>query len=327
MTTLALIGAGEAGERRVAALEKLASENGLVDIRLVNPRQDPEQIASDCAGAEVLVAPNHQSTNGYAGNISGLKLLQTFSAGTDQLDKHMLLENGVVVSNNGGANAVCVAEHAIWLMITINHKFDQMIESVRAGKWAEQITGPLSEFTTMVDKRVGIVGLGRIGSRVAKRLQGWECEVVYHDEIEFDAYYEKAAGARRVSMEEVVETSDYVSLHVPLDRSTHHLYGAEHFRAMKNTAVLINTCRGPVVDEAALTDALHNKEIWGAGLDVTEVEPTPADNPLISMPNVVITPHTGARVIQSEWNADRNAIQNAERVANGETPNWIVDPV
>ena len=91
MTTLALIGAGEGGERRVAALEKLASENGLVDIRLVNPRQDPEQIASDCAGAEVLVAPNHQSTNVYAGNISGLKLLQTFSAGTDQLDKHMLL--------------------------------------------------------------------------------------------------------------------------------------------------------------------------------------------------------------------------------------------
>ena len=94
----------------------------------------------------------------------------------------------------------CVAEHAIWLMITINHKFDQMIESVRAGKWAEQITGPLSEFTTMVDKRVGTVGLGRIGSRVAKRLQGRECEVVYHDESDFDAYYEKAAGARRASL-------------------------------------------------------------------------------------------------------------------------------
>ena len=326
-TTLALLGAGKGGAVRVAALEKIAADNGLVEIRLVVPRQDPAQVSADCAGAEILVAPNTPSTNEIASNIPGLKLLQTFSAGTDQLDKGLLLNHGVVVANNGGANAVCVAEHAIWLMLTINHKFDQMIESVRAGKWQEGVTGPLSEFTTMVDKRVGIIGLGRIGSRVAKRLQGWECEVVYHDEIEFDADYEQAAGARRVTMQEVIETSDYVSLHVPLDRSTHHLYGADQFRAMKNTAVLINTCRGPVVDEAALTEALRNKEIWGAGLDVTEVEPTPPDNPLITMPNVVITPHTGARVIQSEWNADRNAIENAERVANGETPNWIVDPV
>lgn len=326
-TTVALIAPQETGSMRVEALEKIAAKNGLLDFRLVEPGRDAAEIASDCAGAAVLIAPNIEATNPVAAGIKGLKLLQTFSAGTDQLDKHLLLNHGIAVANNGGANAVCVAEHAIWLMLTINHKFDQMIESVRAGRWAQGVTGDLTEFTTMVDKRVGIIGLGRIGSRVAKRLAAWECEVVYHDEVEFDAAYETAAGARRVPLDELISTSDYVSLHVPLDRVTHHMYSADEFRAMKNSAVLINTCRGPVVDEAALTEALRNGEIWGAGLDVTEVEPTDPNNPLIAMPNVVITPHQGARVIQSQWNADLNAVENAERIARGEAPDWVVDPV
>ena len=326
MTTVALIAPKDAGDKRVAALEKIAAKNGLVDFRRVEPGEAAD-VAAACAGAEVLIAPNIEGTNPIAAGIKGLKLLQTFSAGTDQLDKHLLLNHGIQVANNGGANAVCVAEHAIWLMLTINHKFDQQIESVRAGQWAKGVTGDLTEFTTMVDKRVGIVGLGRIGSRVAKRLAGWECEVVYHDQIEYNAEYEREAGATRVPLDELIATSDYVSLHVPLDRVTRHMYGADQFKAMKNTAVLINTCRGPVVDEAALTEALSAGEIWGAGLDVTEVEPMDPASPLIKMPNVVITPHQGARVIQSQWNADLNAVENAERIARGETPDWVVDPV
>ena len=326
-TTVALLGAGEGAQRRIAGLQKIASRNGLVDFTLADVHLQAEEIVNACAGAEVLIAPNVSSTNDIAPKIKGLKLLQTFSAGTDQLDKGLLLNNGIKVANNGGANAVCVAEHAIWLILTINHKFDQQIESVRAGHWAQDVTGPLSEFTTLVDKRIGIIGLGRIGSRVAKRLKGWECEVVYHDIADFDADYEAEAGARRVPLDELISTSDYVSLHVPLDRVTRGMYSSAEFSAMKKSAVLINTCRGPVVDEAAMIAALQAGEIWGAGMDVTEVEPTPVDNPLITMPNVVITPHQGARVIQSEWNADLNAVKNAERIAQGLEPLWVVDPV
>ena len=179
----------------------------------------------------------------------------------------------------------------------------------------------------MVGKQVGIIGLGRIGSRVAKRLSTWECTVVYYDTAEFDREYEESVGAQRLSLKELIATSDYISLHVPLDRVTHHMFSTEQFKAMKKEAVLINTCRGGVVNEQALIEALRAKEIWGAGLDVTEIEPIPPRNPLITMPNVVITPHQATRVIQSEWNADLNAIENAERIALKLEPYWVVDPV
>jgi len=130
-----------------------------------------------------------------------------------------------------------------------------------------------------------------------------------------------------MALDELIATSDIITLHVPLDRITRQMMSTEQFKAMKKTAVLINTCRGPVVDEAALVEALRNGEIRGAGLDVTEVEPTPPDNPLITMPNVVMTPHLATRVIQSEWNANINAIANAERVAQDLEPDWVVDPV
>ena len=105
------------------------------------------------------------------------------------------------------------------------------------------------------------------------------------------------------------------------------MFSTEQFKAMKKDAVLINTCRGSVVDEPALINALRNQEIWGAGLDVTEVEPISPSNPLLTMPNVVITPHQATRVIQSEWNADINAVENAERIALNLEPYWVVDPV
>lgn len=289
--------------------------------------QEPEDVIATLEGAAVLITVNKEFTSRIATRLPGLKLLQTFSAGTDQIDKTQLLSQGTKVANNGGANAVAVAEHAVWLMVSINHKLDLQIESVKAGEWKKGVTGALSEYTSMVDMQVGIIGLGRIGSRVAKRLAGWECNVVYHDPITFDAEYEADTGATRMALDELIATSDIISLHVPLDRNTHHMMSSEQFKAMKNTAVLINTCRGPVVDEPALVDALRSGEIWGAGLDVLEVEPTPPDNPLITMPNVIVTPHLATRVIQSEWNANSNAIANAERVAQGLDPNWVVDPI
>ena len=326
-TTVALVTTAQALGPRHEALARNAEANGLIELVVMDEEQGVAAIVDHCRDAEVLICRNIDMINEVAVGLRNLKLIQTFSAGTDRLDKHILASRGVHVANNGGANAVSVAESAIWLMLTINHKFQEHIASVRAGQWQGGVTGPLSEFTTMHDRQVGIVGLGRIGSRVAKRLQAWECNVVYHDVVDLADDYVAATGAKEVALDELIETSDMVSLHVPLDRATHHLFGVEQFKAMKSTAVLINTCRGPVVDEGALVAALQAGEIWGAGLDVTEQEPMSMGSELLNLPNVVITPHLATKAIQSEWNADANVVANAERIARGEAPEWVVAPV
>lgn len=299
-----------------------------LELRFVDSEQDDESLLAALKDAvAIMPAGARKFTPEMVDRLPNLKLIQTFSAGTDYLDKTMLAENGVDVANNGGANAVAVAEHAIALMFAVNRKLDLQIESVKAGTWMAGVTGDRTEFHTLVGKRIGIVGLGRIGSRVAKRLAGWECELVYHDIIDHDADYLAAAGAKRVGLDELLSTCDIVTLHVPLDRVTRHMISDRELGLMKKSAILINTCRGPVVDEAALIKALDSGEIFAAGLDVTEIEPVETDNPLINMSNVVLTPHLATRALESEHNAAENAITNVARLARGEKPEWIVAPV
>ena len=327
MATQAVLLANPAhGEHRVAELRRQARQTDL-SFKLVDPRDDDDAVIAACDGATVLMAPAHPRTEELACRIPGLKLVQTFSAGTEGLDKTRLLNHGVRVANNGGANAVCVAELAVWLIVTIYHKLDLQIESVRAGHWRRDVHGDIEEFRTLADKRVGIVGLGRIGTQVARRLGGWDCEVVYHDVVDRHPDCETRAGASRVGFDELLATSDIVTLHVPLDRTTRGMMSTPQFEAMKSTAVLINTCRGPVVDEAALTAALKDGLLHGFGADVTEVEPIDPASELITLPNVVITPHLGGRAVECGVNAARNAVANAERIARGEQPLWVVGPV
>lgn len=299
-----------------------------LELRLVDSNQPREDVIRACQDAVALIAGGHRAFDTeMISEMSNLRLIQTFSAGTDWMDKAALAELGVDVANNGGANAVAVAEHAIILMLSVERKIDRQIDSVKAGTWMAGVGGDRTEFHTLVGKRIGIVGLGRIGSRVAKRLQGWECEVVYYDVVDHDEDYVKEANATFVELDELLETSDIVSLHVPLERTTRHMISDREFAMMKNSAILVNTCRGPVVDEAALKRALKDGQIFGAGLDVTEVEPIESGNDLPEMPNVVVTPHLATRALESEHNATHNAVANIARVARGESPEWVVPPV
>ena len=299
-----------------------------VELKLVDSEQPREDIVRECKDAVALIAGGNRTFDtDLIAEMSNLRLIQTFSAGTDWMDKAALAELGVQVANNGGANAVAVAEHAVILMLSVERKIDRQIDSVKSGTWMSGVGGDRTEFHTLVGKRIGIVGLGRIGSRVAKRLQGWECEVVYYDVVDHDAEYVAAANATFMELDELLETSDIVSLHVPLERTTRHMISDREFALMRDTAILVNTCRGPVVDEAALKRALKDGQIFGAGLDVTEVEPIEPDNDLPDFPNVIVTPHLATRALESEHNATANAIANAARVAMGDAPEWVVPPV
>ncbi len=313
---------------RMEEVGEAAEKVGGIDLRFVDSEQSFDEIAEQCKGAVVILPAGHnKELVPLAEKIGTLKLVQTFSAGTDYIDKAALAELGVDVANNGGANAVAVAEHAIGLMFSTNRKLDVQIQSVKDGTWMNGVEGDRAEFHTLVGKRIGIVGLGRIGSRVAKRLAGWECELVFHDVVEHDDEYIAATGAKKVDFDELVSTCDIITLHVPHDRVTEHMMSDREFEMMKSTAILINTCRGPVVDENALIRALEAKEIFAAGLDVTEIEPIEADNPLPNMENVVVTPHLATRAIESEWNAAQFTMENAGRVVRGEGADWIVKPV
>ena len=315
-------------ETRNQEFEAAASEHSELELRFVESERPVDEVAADCKDAVVIITGGVRLFGTeLISKLPSLKLIQTPSAGTDWLDKSALAEMGVQVANNGGANAVAVAEHAILLMLTIERKLDRQIESVKAGTWMAGVGGDRTEYHTLVGKRIGIVGLGRIGSRVAKRLQGWECEVVYHDVVEYDDEYIESAGAAFVEFDDLLASSDLVSLHVPLERTTRHMMSDREFGLMKPTAILINTCRGPVVDEVALRRALTAGEIFGAGLDVMEVEPIEEGNDLPSLPNVVVTPHMATRALESEHNAVANVIANAARVARGEQPLWVVPPV
>jgi len=288
----------EGSEIRMKETQEAADKVGGIDLRFVNSDLSFDEVVEQSQGAVVLLPQGkYDQLTDLAGKISTLKLVQTFSAGTDWIDKAQLAEMGVDVANNGGANAVAVAEHAIGLMFSVNRKLDVQIESVKNNTWMAGVEGDRTEFHTLVGKRVGIIGLGRIGSRVAKRLAGWECELVYHDVVEHDDDYVAATGAKKVDLDELLSTSDIITLHVPLDRVTTHMISDREFGLMKSSAILINTCRGPVVDENALIRALESGEIFAAGLDVTEIEPIKPDNPLPTMTNVVVTPHLATRAL------------------------------
>ncbi|MDP6666564.1 MAG: 2-hydroxyacid dehydrogenase [Dehalococcoidia bacterium] len=315
-------------EIRNREVQAAADRVGGIDVRRVDSSQSFDAVVEQCQGAVVILPQGpYPKILELAEKLSTLKLVQTSSAGTDWIDKAGLAELGVDVANNGGANAVAVAEHAIGLMFSVNRKLDVQIESVKAGTWMQGVGGDRTEFHTLVGKRIGIVGLGRIGSRVAKRLAGWECEIVYTDIVDHPDDYVTATGARRVELDELLSTSDIVTLHVPLDRVTRHMISDRELGLMKPTAILINTCRGPVVDENALIKGLESKEIFAAGIDVTEIEPVEADNPLPTMTNVVVTPHMATRALESELNGAQFTMENAGRVVRGEAPDWVVAPV
>ena len=314
--------------KTIKELNSYAKNYKELELFYVDTSQPIDKVIEQCKNALVIFPTTIFPEITYiAEKIPSLKLIQTFSAGTDWLDKIKLSELGVDVANNNGANAVAVAEHAINLMFSVNRKLDQQITSVKNGKWMDDVKGDLEEFHTLVDKRIGIIGLGRIGSRVAKRLRGWECELVYYDNLDFETNYIKDSGAKYLELHELLETSDIITIHVPLDRTTKHMISKDEFRLMKKTAIFINTCRGPVVDEKAMIEALLNNEIFAAGLDVTEIEPIEINNPLLKMENVIITPHLATRAIESQKNAYENSLKNATRIVKGEKPQSIIKAI
>jgi phosphoglycerate dehydrogenase-like enzyme len=228
----------------------------------------------------------------------------------------------VPVCNNGGANAISVAEHAVMLMLTTARKVIWQHRNVAAGRWRDN--GPAPQMFELFNKTLGIVGLGAIGKKVARLSQAFGMRVQYYDIARLSEAEEDALGVRFRLLRELLRSSDFVSLNVPLNASTRGMIGAEELALMKPTAILVNTCRGPVIDEPSLYRALSAGKLFGAGLDVFDQEPPPADNPLLKLENVVLTAHFAGPTSDNHVARFRNAFDNVQRVRRGEAPLWVV---
>ena len=251
-----------------------------------------------------------------------LKLILLVSAGFDTLDVGLWKELEIPVSNNGGTNSTDVAEHTLTLILAWYRQLGTMDRNVRTGKWGAIDSG-VSTYT-IHGKTVGLVGLGNIGKKVARLLNAFGATVLYTDAFPIAPEMEKEFGVQRVTMDELLAQADIVSLHVPLNNETRGLMSDAQFVKMKPNALLVNTCRGPVVDEPALIRALQSQQIAGAALDVLTQEPPAPDNPLLTMENVLLSPHI-AGVTRDTW-ARRGAFifSNLQRVWRGEAPQAVI---
>ncbi len=247
----------------------------------------PENFRSILKNADVIISRVDLTEEEYR-IASKLKLIQVPMSGFDHLDLKRARDHGVLVGNNGGANAKAVAEHVFLLTLALQRQFLFHLQSVRDGSFKNKKYSNLE----LCGKTLGIVGLGYCGKEVAKRAKAFEMKGFYFD-VRRDFVFEKEWGIHFQSFETLMKESDIVSFHVPLTSKTKHMVNAKSLSWMKPEALLINVSRGEVVDEIALTKTLKNRRLRGAGLDVFEKEPLPLSSPLLSLENIILTPHCG----------------------------------
>ena len=252
-----------------------------------------------------------------------LKVISNLAVGYDNIDITEATKRGIQVGNTPGVLTETTADIAFALLMAATRRVVEADRHVRKGQW--KTWGPMILLGQDIHHAtLGIIGLGRIGIEVAKRARGFNMNVLYHDVVRNEEA-EKQLGVKYVSeLNELLSTADFISVHVPLLPETHHLIGASEFALMKPTAVFINTSRGPVVDQKALYEALRSGKIFAAGIDVTEVEPISTDDPLLTLENVVITPHIASASVHTRKNMAMMAAENLIAGLRGEVlPNCV----
>jgi len=286
---------------------------------------DEQELMEKVPGVDILVGARNRMTSNVFEKADRLIFVQQCSAGYDNIDLKAAREKGVNVSNAGGAGVIPVAEHTIMLMLAIAKNLAKSDSTMKAGEWIfGECMGRVYE---LHGKLLGIVGLGKIGARVAKLAHGFDMKLQY-----FDPYREDASDLnlpiKKVSLEELLKTSDFVTINALLTPETRGLIGRKELEMMKETAYLVNTSRGAIVDEGALADILAEKKIRGAGIDVygEHGDPPPPDSRLRQLDNVVLTPHIGGVTAEDIYrNFYETSLGNIMAVVRGEEPKYVVN--
>lgn len=275
----------------------------------------------DLMDYDVIISNGEKYTRDAIQYLSGrLRMISRCGIGYDEIDLNAATEFGISVTNCAGTMSGGVAETALLLMLNLIRCFHVHNANVKAGKWNNGFVGHQLE-----GKTVGLAGFGAISRKLAKYLQGFSCEILAYDKY-FNAEAAKVLGVKQATLEEIARKSDFVSLHVPSNDETKGMFDEKFFNMMKPTAFLINTARGAVVNEKDLIKALENKVIAGAGLDVFEKEPVDADNLLLKMDNVFLTPHIASSTYESVTEAGVRACDNAIAFLEGRKLPTLINP-
>ncbi len=281
-------------------------------LREVAPATGVLSLLTDRIDREVMEAAPH------------LKVISNFAVGFDNIDIAAATARRIVVTNTPDVLTETVADFAFCLILAAARRLVEADAYTRAGKW-KTWEPLLLAGQDVYGATLGLIGLGRIGSAVARRAKGFQMRVIYYDPFRREDL-EKSLGIEYKPFADVLRDADVLSVHVPLSDQTRHLIGREQFALMKKTAVFVNTSRGPVVDQRALTEALTNRRIFAAGIDVFEQEPVRADDPLLALDNVIVVPHIASASIPTRIRMATLAAENLAAVLQGMRPPNPVNP-
>ena len=276
--------------------------------------EEVSELIQDVDGIIVGLDPLNASVLSKA---KRLKAISKYGVGVNNIDLDYATQRGIQVANTPGANSLAVAELVIGLMFAVSRRICVSDRNIREGKW-QQYPG-----LQVKGKVMGLIGTGQIGRHTGELARGLGMDVICYD-LYPNQEWAASIGARYVPLQEIITGADFISIHVPLTDDTYHLISREELDQMKSSAVIINTARGGIVDEQALSEALQEGKIAGAGLDVFESEPLTAST-LLELDNVVLTSHIGAHTRESVENMGRWAAANLLQILRGETPEFAVN--
>jgi D-3-phosphoglycerate dehydrogenase len=296
---------------------QVLAEAGCETIRAdMSQKMTEDRLIEFLAGVDGAIIGVVPMTAHVLENAPRLRVVSAHGVGVDHIDLEAATRLGVIIANCPGANDQAVADLTIGLMVSIARQIPQVDRDVRGGKWGRY------EGSELWKKTLGLIGLGRIGRGVAKRASGFDMQVLVYDPY-VDEKQAEAIGVRMTSLEEVIASADFVSLHAALTAETRNMIGKRELEQMKLTAFLINTARGGLVDEEALYIALVEGKLAGAGLDTFTSEP-PLDSPLLELRNVVVTPHIGAHTKEAIERVGVLAAQNVVQALHTGEPVYRV---
>ena len=285
---------------------------------------NPDEVVSAAADADVVwdFGGSTIVTAEILPRLARCRVIVRTGSGTDNIPVDAATKEGIVVANTPEAIPDYVADHAIGLLLAVIRQIAVQDRWMREGKWNPHSALPNGHLT---DQTLGLVGFGRIAQLVVRKISGFDMKVIATDPV-VDVTTMARMGAESVSLDDLLKRSDFVSIHCPLTDGTRHLITERELRLMKPNAVLINTSRGPVIDESALIRALSEKWIGAAGLDVFEEEPARNDHPLFKLDNVVLTPHIAGYSDESYNNFWSHSVRTIIEISKNHWPIWYVNP-